>query len=147
MLSSSFKSQALKLSVTFNFSYHCEVCNDSHFSTFYCVLTRAIFRSWPVVLQPCWSSKSFFEKKIQIPAPLIPPSSHIDFDSEGLGVALGSICCQPPDDSDGLGTTDLDQYLPHSLLLTGCSFLAPSHLPSRLCILPDLEPPRFELWH
>lgn len=122
MLSSSFKSQALKLSVTFNFSYHCEVCNDSHFSTFYSLSLQGLFLDLDQKFFNLADHQNhFLKKKIQILASFIPPSSHIDFDSEGLRVALGSICCQPPDDSDGLGTTDLDQYLPHSLLLM-CPF-------------------------
>lgn len=143
-----FQVSGLKFSAASNLC-HFGICDDSHFSTsvLYSYKDKTSFGSWPIVLQLCWSSEPLFRgEKIQNPPPLIPPSSHIDFHSEGLDVALGSLCCQ------SWRFSWLGNHWPRPVPSSSASndrlfLLAPSHQLSRLCILPDWEPPRFEFWH
>lgn len=143
-----FQVSGLKFSATSNLC-HFGICDDSHFSTsvLYSYKDKTSFGSRPIVLQLCWSSEPLFRgERIQNPRPLIPPSSHTDFHSEGLDVALGPLRCQPWRFS-WLGN-HWPRPVPSSSASNGRLFLlAPSHQLSRLCILPDWEPPRFEFWH
>lgn len=90
-------------------------------SVLYSYKDKTSFGSRPIVLSTLLIIRTTFRgERIQNPRPLIPPSSHTDFHSEGPDVAL-----DPPsaDGSVGLGTTDLDQCLPCQLLTQTLSFL------------------------